>query len=293
MSEFYQLRNFSKVIASEAPKPGSTLALIFCVDHFVVQETIEHHLKIGFDHVILFTPTFNKLIANEKVIQFEAEISSRDEAWKIICEHYSKLRRNWIYWGLNGEYLYFPYCETRSIKDLAIFLTEERRNSAFGFIVDAYSRNINQDQHGISFDNTGIDTKNYFSLPAEFDFLEDFEEEERKRFIEIHGGLKWRFIEHTSNDNTKVSSTIFFNLHNDFSIDENGLVIDKEYYSHSCAHHKSPTTAVVSFRTVIDLLHNPNSRAAVRNLNWVGTETFNWSSPQLLRLGFIETGQWF
>jgi len=39
------------------------------------------------------------------------------------------LPQRWIYCGYNGEYLYYPFCETRSIGEIIAFTTEERRKT--------------------------------------------------------------------------------------------------------------------------------------------------------------------
>ena len=33
----------------------------------------------------------------------------------------------WLYYGFNAEFLFYPFCETRSVGEMLAFHTEERR----------------------------------------------------------------------------------------------------------------------------------------------------------------------
>ena len=43
----------------------------------------------------------------------------------------------WLYYGYNAEYLYFPFCETRSIGEMLSFHESERRDAMLAYVVDA------------------------------------------------------------------------------------------------------------------------------------------------------------
>ena len=68
---------------------------------------------------------------------------------------------------------------------------------------------------------------------------------------------------------------------------------DPDYASVSCAWHHNPTTATMTLRRARRLTAHPQFAAVRDRLVWSGSERFEWTSEQLLRLGMIEPGQWF
>lgn len=275
------------------PTRGSTVAIIYCVDDHLVAETIEHHIKIGFDAVLLVGDNLNFVYAHEKLIHYSAAIHDYNDIWSHLSNTCLKLTDHYIYWGYNAEFLFFPFCETRTVKDLVTFLGEERRQTLFGMVVDLYAMDFKKNGTGYDLEEAGFDAINYYSKPLDASFFSDINKYDGNRMPEIHGGLKWRYSEWFKNLSTTINRVPFFLATDKLEFDKNGLTDNPEFYSYHCEHHRNPTGAIMSFRTAIDLRHNPASRQSIHNFSWVGTETFTWNSPQLLRLGFIETGQWF
>lgn len=289
----YTLKNYANQLTKILPETGGAVSLIFCVDEKLIAETVKHQINLGFDAVVLFIRSEDDRFDNERVINVIQSIDQYDEMWPVFQTVSRQLVGHWINWGFNGEFFYFPFCENRNVKDLITFMKEERRQTVFGTVIDAYSRNLYEDSTGVSFDNTGIDTANYFSTDIEPHEFSKSDEDVRNRVKRVHGGLRWRFVEWIASGQYRIDRVPLFLMTDQLEFDENGQTENAEFYAYKCAHHYNPTAAVVSFRTIIDLRHNPSSRAQIWDLNWTGTETFSWNSGQLLRLGIIETGQWF
>ena len=275
------------------PKKGSTVAIIYCVDDNLVAETIEHHLKIGFDAILLVGNNLNYKYTHDKLVYVQLEINEYNDIWPHLNHICAKLTDHFVYWGYNAEFLYFPFCESRTIKDLAIFLTEERRKTLFGMVVDLYAMDLKNIGTGFDLEEAGFDTINYYSKPLDPSPFSDIKNYDQTRMQSIYGGLKWRYREWFTKSSTCIERVPFFLATDKVEFNKNGITDDPEFYSYHCEHHRNPTCAVMSFRSAIDLRHNPSSREAIQKFSWVGTEIFKWNSPQLLRLGYIETGQWF
>jgi hypothetical protein len=53
---------------------------------------------------------------------------------------------SWVYYCYNAEYLFFPFCETRTVRDLLSFHAEERREAMLTYVIDLYAGDLNR--HG-------------------------------------------------------------------------------------------------------------------------------------------------
>mgnify|MGYP003649918718 CR=1 FL=1 len=45
----------------------------------------------------------------------------------------------WLYVCYNAEYLFYPFCETRTVGEMLAFHTEERRDAMLTYVVDLYA----------------------------------------------------------------------------------------------------------------------------------------------------------
>lgn len=291
--QFSSLTKLSSQISELLPPLAGSVAFVFCVDEKLVAETVEHHLNLEFDVIVVLGNDPRCVYDHAKVINVCAAIDSYQEVWPILQKLLPKLMGHWVYWGFNAEFFFYPFCENRTIKDLTIFLTEERRKNFFSIVIDSYNRELKLNSVGLTLEDTAFDAVNYFYTDPNPQDFPNADEEVLTRVKNVFGGLRWRYSEYLNKKNAKIDRVSLFMVHDKLEFNEYGKTEDPEFYSYKCPHHHNPTGAIISYRTAIDLMHNPRSRQSIADFEWMGSEKFGWNSPQLLRLGIIETGQWF
>lgn len=101
------------------------------------------------------------------------------------------LPQRWIYFGYNGEYLFYPFCETRSIGEIIAFNTEERRKTISTTVVNFYAWHLGQSPHGVDVISIYLDRLGYYAETPR-----DGEQAPLPQQFNFYGGLRWRFKEH-------------------------------------------------------------------------------------------------
>lgn len=187
----------------------------------------------------------------------------------------------WIVWCWAGEYLFFPYCETRTIDDLTDFLGEERRRVLYTYALDLYTPDGSLPDGTVRAASTMFDRLGYHAF---------WEAENRLR---LYGSLGWRFEALIADDDRQIGRPALFKASRDARMNAALTFDDADYASVQCAWHHNPTGALMSLRRAAMLDRQPAFDGLRDRLVWHGSEPFTWSSQQLLDLGMIETGQWF
>ena len=120
------------------------IALIFAEDDVELVSTISHHINLGFTNTILFAKSKPALPidAKDKLVFICHDLFNSPEVDIIINKINTLAVNQWIYYYYNAEYLFFPFCETRSVAELLNFHSEELRDSMLTFVVDIYTKNL-------------------------------------------------------------------------------------------------------------------------------------------------------
>ena len=258
------------------------VALILNEDDVELGSTLAHARTLGFPNVVTVGSVPEQPFDGPHISADLTEGLART-----LNPILQQLAGRWVYYGYNAEYLYFPFCETRSILDAAQFVSEERRDSVFALVVDIFAEDLAHasdavDRNASLLDATGYYRRDRFDGPDRLD-----------RQINVYGGLKWRFAEHVPWARQPIERICFFRAENGLTIDDQGVLSDPERNTFTCPWHNSMTFAVASFRVAKSLRHNPGSTERIDTLDWPGSTRFDWSSRQLMDLGFMEPGQWF
>ncbi len=262
------------------------VALIIVEDEIEVESTIDHHLKIGFQTLILATPA-GLALDREDVVRFD--YPTRDEAATetIVTAIAGALPKGtWLYYGYNAEYLFFPMSETRTVGEMLTFHTEERRTAMLAYVVDLYTENF--ERAALTPNAALLDRTGYYALARK---TPDGELLDRQ--IDVYGGLKWRFEEHVPEARRRIDRIALVQTAPGLRLRADHTWSDEELNTYACPWHNNLTAAVASFRTAKALATNPSSRDAIHSLAWHNSTRFNWSSQQLMDLGLMEPGQWF
>lgn len=279
--------NLEHFLKSNGRELSSPIAVILAEDEIELQSTIDHHQDLGFESIIVLGEVGGLDADATHIIpmtldRLEDSVAALNKIMKYIAG-------KWLYYCFNAEYLFFPYCENRSIKDALTFMEEERRTSVFTYSIDLYPQDLRTHQNGVDKDTAHLDRNGYYGMNR---FDEELNET-IERQVDIFGGLRWRFEEHIPWQKRRIDRISLFKVTHGLLIDDKLRLSEPEQNTVSCEWHNNMTMSVMSFRVAKALMHNPGSAEAIETFTWGGSEKFQWNSQQLLDMGFMEPGQWF
>ena len=131
------------------------------------------------------------------LIAAPADIANADSRAVVINRLIAAVAGRWMLVSFNGEFLFYPYSESRRIQDFVEFLSWERRPAAMGYAVDIYSDALGREEDAFSLEDVYFDTEGWYGF------------ERGEKLAEVFGGLGWRFEEFTPRDMTRVNRPPF------------------------------------------------------------------------------------
>lgn len=278
------LRNGAAIMAT------GPVALILVEDAVEVDTTIRHHIDAGFRAVIVFAdpaiPIPQTLV--DSITRVDADMLQDNMMERIVNGCIAAAPGTWFYYCFNAEYLFFPFCEHRSVAEMTAFITEERRHTALAYAIDLYAGDLWAHPGAVSLDDAHLDRTGYYAL-ARTDRHNAFAE----RQLDFFGGLRWRFEEHIPPGRRRIDRVALFKARPGLILRADHTFSDPEYNTYACPWHHSPTVAICSFRVAKALKRNPGSAFGIQTFRWHNSAPFEWHSQQLLDLGLMEPGQWF
>lgn len=279
------LKNGKEVLA-EGP-----VALIFVEDDVEVDTTLRHHLQCGFHSVLALMP--DAFAVAEDVAQLVHRIpfdcGPRGAVIDAVNRVIAASHGSWLYYCYNAEYLFFPFCETRSVGEMLTFQNEERRDAMLTYVIDLYADDLTEFPDAVSLDRACLDKSGYYALARN----EPVTGHPRERQLDFFGGLRWRYEEHVPKASRKIDRISLFRAVPGLKMLEDNTFDDQEYNTYACPWHHNLTAAICSFRTAKALKRNPGSTFDISTFRWHNSTPFEWHSRQLLDLGLMEPGQWF
>lgn len=273
-------------------RPKGPLAIIMAEDGVELDSTLRHHLSIGFRDILLLAPDGvepDPEVA-ARIIRIRHDVHAENALPEAVNTVAAACADIWIYYCFNAEYLFFPFCETRTIRDLLAFHTEERRDAMLTYVIDLYADDLDRYPDAVNLDTAQLDRSGYYAL-ARPDPDNHWHPKERQ--LDFFGGLRWRFEEHVPPTRRKIDRISLFRARKGVTLRPDFTFSDEEYNTYACPWHNNLTAAVCSFRTAKALKSNPGSRWGIATFNWHNSTPFNWHSQQLMDLGLMEPGQWF
>ncbi|MBI1219145.1 MAG: hypothetical protein GC186_11410 [Rhodobacteraceae bacterium] len=277
---------------SGAALPPGPVAMIFVEDRVEVDSTIRHHLAAGFRAVLVLGLEIDGLPADLAALIHRIPYDiHRDEAVpEAVNRIIAAAPGVWLYYCYNAEYLFFPFCETRSVREMLTFHTEERRDAMLTYVVDLYAGDLGRYPDAVSRSEALMDRSGYYALgrpdPENHGHPKD-------RQLDFFGGLRWRFEEHIPVPKRKIDRIALFKATPGLELRDNHTFNVEEYNTYACPWHNNITAAICSFRTAKALKSNPGSTFDIPNFRWHASTEFQWHSQQLMDLGLMEPGQWF
>ncbi|MEL7397696.1 MAG: hypothetical protein AAFN44_15155, partial [Pseudomonadota bacterium] len=252
--------NFSDVNAllssGQALLAKGPIALIFVEDEVEVNSTLRHHVDLKFQQVFAFMPPefILALDVADHVHRVNFDVAQGSSYIDTVNRLIAALPDIWLYYCFNAEYLFFPFCESRSVGELATFHSEERRDAMLAYVIDIYAKDLNSNDNGVSLEDAHLDRSGYYALARKKRAGSD---DPRERQLDFFGGLRWRYEEHVPPNKRKIDRIALFRAKADLKLRENHTFSDEEYNTYACPWHNNLTAAIMSFRTAKALKTNP------------------------------------
>ena len=268
------------------------VAMIFVEDLIEVESTIRYHQLTGFKAILIFAPEELDLPASleadlHRIDYPVLDVSDVQTAVNAVNDMAPGI---WLYYCYNGEYLFFPFFETRNVNELLAFHTEERRSAMLAYVIDLYADDLRRYPDAVSLDHAYLDKTGYYALGRSDPANNNYPKE---RQLDFFGGLRWRYEEHVPKDRRKIDRIALFRAKPGLKLRSDHTFTDEEYNTYACPWHNNITASIVSFRTAKALKRNPGSTFDIQTFKWHNSTPFEWHSRQLLDLGLMEPGQWF
>lgn len=267
------------------------VALIFVEDEVEVATTLRHHLQCGFKSVVALMPPEFALAEDvaKTVHRIDFDTGHTDGVFDAVNKVIDAAPGIWLYYCYNAEYLFYPFCETRSVGEMLAFHTEERRDAMLTYVIDLYAEDLEKCPNAVSLDRAFLDKSGYYALARN-----DLETgHPRERQLDFFGGLRWRYEEHIPKPSRKIDRIALFRAQPGLRLRADHTFNNEEFNTFACPWHHNLTAAVCSFRTAKALKRNPGSTFDIHTFRWHNSTPFEWHSRQLLDLGLMEPGQWF
>ncbi len=268
------------------------VAIIMAEDGVEVDTTLRHHIAAGFAPVLLLADDVVEVPADveAKICRISHDVHAEAALMTAINKLIEAAPGLWMYYCYNTEYLFHPFCETRNIRELLAFHSEERREAVLSYVVDLYAPDLHRHPNAVSLEGAQMDKSGYYALgrpdPANHNHP-------RERQLDFFGGLRWRFEEHIPAPRRKIDRIALFRAKPGLRLRPDFTFSDEEYNTYACPWHHNITTAIVSFRTAKALRTNAGSMFDIHTFQWHNSTEFQWHSQQLMDLGLMEPGQWF
>jgi len=268
------------------------VALIFAEDRTELATTIRHHQGLGFQQILVFMSDAFDLDDElaQTVHRIRLENVSGQPMIDVVNHIIMTAPNIWLYYCYNAEYLFYPFCETRTVGELTTFQMEERREAILTYVIDLYAGDLESHPDAVSLEEAQMDKSGYYALARPDP---ENHNHPKERQLDFFGGLRWRYEEHIPSDKRKIDRISLFQNKPGLVLNSDLTFNDQEYNTYSCEWHNNITTAICSFRTAKALKTNPGSTFDISTFRWHNSVPFEWHSRQLLDLGLMEPGQWF
>ena len=280
---------------TQALKAKRAAALILNEDGVGLSETAAHLKSLGFTKIVV--ASYPNIQAPRHPDYEVIHLAAYPEPARLLESVIANLNGQWLHFCFTGEFLFYPYAETRTIDDFCEFLAEERRDSAQTTVVDLYFPELTDAMTNSDITNSYFDIAPYYSKPVPIS--EELLELEKQELIDIspaisvYGGLRWRLAEYFPQDRQCLNRAALIKCQPAVTLNDDLSFADMTLASYKCPWHHSPTTAQLSFRAAKYLQASPAARNAAPSLKWSQSVKCQGKSAQLIDYGFFEYGQWF
>jgi len=239
------------------------IGVILLEDDVEVGSTVRHHLDRNFATLVVVGSADITLPdgLDDKVMRVHHDMMADEALTDVMNAIITAAPDVWIYYCYNSEYLFYPFCESRSVGEMVSFCMEERRYSVLSYIVDLYAADLAAHPLAVSLDDAHLDKSGYYALARK-----NAKNEFAERQLDFFGGLRWRFEEHVPMPRRRIDRVALFRSKPGLVLHADHTFNDPEYNTYACPWHHSLTLALCSFRTAKALKRNPGSTKQIPSL---------------------------
>ena len=283
--------DLSSFLDRQQAKAGP-VALVLAEDEVELDSTLSHLVKCGFSQVVLLAPDGVQIAESlEPMVHVvRHDVFAEGALVGAVNQAIAALPGTWLHYCHNAEYLFYPFCETRTVREMLAFHAEQRREAMLTYVVDLYAGDLGAAPNAVDLSDAWLDRSGYYAL-ARKDPADGWRPRERQ--LDFYGGLRWRFEEHIPFGKRRIDRISLFKAKRGLKLLPDFTLSEQEMNTYACQWHHNLTAAVCSFRTAKALRTNPGSRHAISTFRWPNSVKFDWHSRQLMDLGLMEPGQWF
>ncbi len=283
--------DLSSFLDRQQAKAGP-VALVLAEDEVELDSTLSHLVKCGFSQVVLLAPDGVQIAESlEPMVHVvRHDVFAEGALVGAVNQAIAALPGTWLHYCHNAEYLFYPFCETRTVREMLAFHAEERREAMLTYVIDLYAGDLGAAPNAVDLSDAWLDRSGYYAL-ARKDPADGWRPRERQ--LDFYGGLRWRFEEHIPFGKRRIDRISLFKAKRGLKLLPDFTLSEQEMNTYACQWHHNLTAAVCSFRTAKALRTNPGSRHAISTFRWPNSVKFDWHSRQLMDLGLMEPGQWF
>ena len=187
------------------------VGIILLEDRAEVDSTVRHHLDMGFKTLIVVGVHdlgVSDEVAKEgqdRIIRVHHDMTADNALTDVVNTVIDMAAGRWVYYCYNTEYLFFPFCEHRTIGEVCAFSLEERRDSVLTYVVDLYAADLNRFPDAVSIEDAHLDRAGYYALARV-----DRENNYAERQLDFFGGLRWRYEEHIPSTRRRIDRISIF-----------------------------------------------------------------------------------
>lgn len=268
------------------------VAVLLVEDAVEVASTLRHSLRVGFRAVVAVADAALPMPPEAEDPRVHLVAHGLGPEGAGIAAVNACLRAaapgTWMSYFFNAEYLFYPFCEHRTVGEMCAFAEGERRDSVLTYVVDLYAGDLDRFPTAVALDDAHLDRSGYYALQRRDRWGNPLE-----RQLDFFGGLRWRHEEHIPPARRRIDRVAVFRAARGLELGGDHTFNVPEYNTYACPWHHSLTAALCSFRAAKALKRNPGSAFDIPTFRWHNSAPFAWRSQQLLDLGLMEPGQWF
>ena len=130
--------------------------MIFVEDPVEVASTVRHHVAAGFGEVLVLAPIAFDLdpVIEKTVRRIDHDVHVPGAIPAAVNTIIAAAPNTWLYYCYNAEYLFYPFSETRSVRELLAFHEEERRTAMVTYVLDLYAGDFSQAPNAVTLSRT-------------------------------------------------------------------------------------------------------------------------------------------
>ena len=139
--------------------PKGPVAMVFVEDEVEIGTTLRHNLQCGFNSVLALMPDEFELPEDlvDLVHRITFDCGPPDAVTHAVNRFIPIVPGTWLYYCYNAEYLFYPFCESRSVGEMLSFHTEERRDAMLTYVIDLYAEDLGRCPNAVSLDHAYLD----------------------------------------------------------------------------------------------------------------------------------------